>query len=341
MGPAKEKVSIIIPTFNRSRYIEQSIESALSQTYEDIEILLTDNASTDRTVDIITRYSSIKRVVVIRHSKNLGMVNNWRKAVFEYATGQWFVILSDDDYLIDNEYITKSCQLISDNKDKNVVMVYSNGTILNENTGEVQYLNIPFDGVISGKEVFLSRALVPPVDYTLCNILFNRKCAIDLDAFSNPFNLSCDAELFLKMCLIGNVGVIPDNVSVYRKHESNLIDSVINDYRYIAHNQDYQISPFNMARETNIFTKAELQAWADRVIIPDLKEALLKLRGFHNAKYQWAFNLLNYKSPELVRQAITSITLEDRVQCLGRMVRTKIKSYFPAIFNKAPKKLPM
>ena len=99
------KVSIIIPTYNRSKYLTQAIESARCQDYHNMEIVVSDNASTDNTDNVMEEYSADNRIKYFRNSVNIGMVGNWRKALSEYCSGDWFLILSDDDYLVDNSYI--------------------------------------------------------------------------------------------------------------------------------------------------------------------------------------------------------------------------------------------
>ena len=66
-------VSIGIPTFNRSNLIKNAIQSALNQTYENIEIIISNNASTDKTIDILETFSSNKKIRVFHQEKNIGV----------------------------------------------------------------------------------------------------------------------------------------------------------------------------------------------------------------------------------------------------------------------------
>jgi teichuronic acid biosynthesis glycosyltransferase TuaG len=67
------KVSIITPTYNSSKYIEDTIKSIISQTYENWELLITDDCSTDETVEIIKKYILLdSRIKVYRFDKNSG-----------------------------------------------------------------------------------------------------------------------------------------------------------------------------------------------------------------------------------------------------------------------------
>lgn len=109
------KVSIGIPTYNRADLLRRSIESALGQDYPNIEVLISDNASTDNTPDICRSYVNTcgSRIKHVRQSVNLGATANFSK-VLEMASGEFFMWLGDDDW-IDSSYV-KSCmrELLSD-----------------------------------------------------------------------------------------------------------------------------------------------------------------------------------------------------------------------------------
>lgn len=215
------RVSIVIPTFNRAVYLETAISSALAQDYKDLEIVISDNASTDNTQLVSKVYCRDQRVKYFRNSENIGMVRNWQKAVFEYATGDWFLILSDDDILTNPHFVSQAMEIIKAQKD--VTVVYSNSYVYDEALEMVTKLKVPFSELETGTRVFSQRGTVRPQDFALCNVLFNRKLASELKAFSNPNNLSCDTELFLRLCLRGKVGVVQEYSSIYRVHSGNLL----------------------------------------------------------------------------------------------------------------------
>ena len=95
------KVSIGIPTFNRADLLRRSIESALGQDYPNIEVLVSDNASTDETPAICQGLGD--RIKYFRQSINLGPLTNFSK-VLEMASGEFFMWLGDDDW-IDASYV--------------------------------------------------------------------------------------------------------------------------------------------------------------------------------------------------------------------------------------------
>jgi len=93
------KVSILIPVYNRNRYIEECIQSALDQTFKEFEIVIVDNASDDGTWEICQQFAAKdSRVRIYRNEENIGPVRNWKRCA-EEAKGEFSKILFSDDTL--------------------------------------------------------------------------------------------------------------------------------------------------------------------------------------------------------------------------------------------------
>lgn len=107
MASTKPLVSILVPVYNREFIIAETLSSALSQTYENIEVVVVDNASTDGTWAVICDYAKRDaRLKVFQNESNLGPVRNWLRCV-ENATGVYAKILWSDD-LISPEFLDKT-----------------------------------------------------------------------------------------------------------------------------------------------------------------------------------------------------------------------------------------
>ena len=92
------KVSIIIPNYNHARYLRQRIDSVLQQTYQDFEIILMDDCSTDESRTILSEYAGDPRVRIEFNEKNSGSpFRQWRKGI-ALATGRYIWIAESDDY---------------------------------------------------------------------------------------------------------------------------------------------------------------------------------------------------------------------------------------------------
>jgi len=88
-------VSIIVPAYNAEKYIGEAIESVLRQTYPYFEVIIVDDGSKDRTVEIVKSFKD-KRIHLIQHSKNKG-VSAARNIAMKHAEGKWFALLDADD----------------------------------------------------------------------------------------------------------------------------------------------------------------------------------------------------------------------------------------------------
>ena len=99
----KPLVTIAIPTFNRRSLLERTLNSVLGQSYNNLEIIVSDNASTDDTRAYLESITDA-RVKKLYSEKNVGMVRNWDKCL-DNAHGAYFLLISDDDMLWDKNAV--------------------------------------------------------------------------------------------------------------------------------------------------------------------------------------------------------------------------------------------
>ena len=115
-------VSILMPAYNHAKYIRQAIDSAVNQTYENIEIIISDNASTDGTTEIIKSYTD-KRIRANFFSENHGIVVNGQYCL-EQAQGEYLGCLFTDDYW-DVTKIEKQVAVFEKNKELGAVFTHA------------------------------------------------------------------------------------------------------------------------------------------------------------------------------------------------------------------------
>lgn len=100
MTAVKPLISVLIPSYNYARFIEKSIDSVLAQTYENVEIVVLDNRSTDETMSVLrTRFAQETRVRVFENDENIGLVQNFNRAL-THARGEFIVWLCADDWFL-------------------------------------------------------------------------------------------------------------------------------------------------------------------------------------------------------------------------------------------------
>lgn len=98
-----EKISIIIPVYNVEKYMKKCIESVINQTYKNIEIILVDDGSTDRSAHICDEYEKKDKRIVVIHKKNGGLADA-RNAGIVKASGKYLGFIDSDDYIENDMY---------------------------------------------------------------------------------------------------------------------------------------------------------------------------------------------------------------------------------------------
>ncbi len=122
-------VTIGVPVYNGESYIEATLDSALAQHHDHLEILVADNASTDATAEIVRRYAANdSRVRLIENDTNIGAAPNYNLVLNE-AKAEFFCWLSADD-LIEPAYVERAVEILIERPD--VVGVYSHAGRINE-----------------------------------------------------------------------------------------------------------------------------------------------------------------------------------------------------------------
>ena len=158
----KDLVSVCVPTFNGARFIKQTLESILGQTYEQLEVIIQDDGSTDNTMDIVRSFAD-PRITVRTSPENLGGASNWNAATSSYR-GKYLKVVCQDD-LLDKNCIEQEVRTLDLNPEaafcwsRRRVINQSGTTIMNSiggrSNGKIRYFDEGIRRVIrSGKNPF-------------------------------------------------------------------------------------------------------------------------------------------------------------------------------------------
>lgn len=204
------KISIIICTYNREDFIKRAIESALSQSFSDFEIIIMDDASSDNTERIVRDLiQNNTRIKYVRNDVNLGISRNRNKGA-TLAKGQYIAILDSDDMWGDREKLQKQFNFLENNSD--YVLVGSNIEVVDENENLIKETDFATeDTIIRGKILKTNQIPHSSVMY--------RKSAFEKAGGYNE-SLSCDEDLdlFLRLGLLGRMKNLREITTSYTKH---------------------------------------------------------------------------------------------------------------------------
>jgi len=254
------KVTIIIPTYNQSNYISQAIKSALSQDYVNLEVIVSNDNSTDGTEKIIQKYVNNSRLRYFKNKENLGRVENYKKALYTYATGEYVLFLDGDDYLIDNHYITDAVNLMQENK---LMMVFAKKKVFFEKDKSFveDKINDNLPNIIDGDWLFLNYYKGYSIPHL--STLYNREYAMGIDYYRTDI-LSSDWESVLRLIMKNKIGFVNKYIGIWRKHKTN--ESKTGDLKKLISNIKFIESPYQYALNNNFYKKGALNKWRERML---------------------------------------------------------------------------
>lgn len=215
MSKDKPRVSIGLPVFNGEHYLAEALDSVLAQTYSDFELIISDNASTDRTPEIGEAYAAKdQRIRYYRNEKNLGAARNYNR-VFELSSGEYFKWAAHDDVL-GPEFLSR-CVTVLD-QDSSIVLCHAKTGRIDEHSAlvgvyeEYQYLRI---GSPRPHERFFD---LIRLDHS-CNIVFGliRASALRMTSLIGSYSAS-DRPLLAQLGLIDRLYEIPEILFFRRDH---------------------------------------------------------------------------------------------------------------------------
>jgi glycosyltransferase involved in cell wall biosynthesis len=206
-------LSIGLFVYNGERYLEETVESILNQTFTDFELIISDNASTDRTGEISQAYARCDpRIRYSRGEKNMGAGWNVRR-VYELATGKYFKWAAADD-LLDPEFLRRCVEALD--RDPDCVLAYAKTREVDENGAFIRDYVTPMrtnssDPVARFREMLLI--------YHMCYQIFGvmRMSALRQLPPQGSY-VNSDGVLLAQMSLLGPFYEVPEHLFISRRH---------------------------------------------------------------------------------------------------------------------------
>ena len=232
MHIANPLVSVIIPTYNRNNIISRAIDSVIKQTYDNIEIIVVDDGSTDNTKQILRQFrGKVKYIYKIN-----GGVSSARNKGIEEAKGELIAFLDSDDYWMPDK-IEKQIKYLIINKERSGVLTnyefVDNGSLL-------KVVNIEF--IVNNGDVQLVR-LINNLQ-TMCTILMKKEVFSKVGYFDEKVKTAEDIDMLLRIVSMYNIGSINESlVKVYVDNQS-LATKLFTGNRLIAIRKIKEYNPY-------------------------------------------------------------------------------------------------
>jgi len=202
-------VSICIPTYNRAEMVGVAINSALAQTYPNIEILVVDNASTDNTSEILQKISD-PRLKFFRNEENLGIFGNFNRCI-DHAKGELIHILHSDDYI--DPSFTETCVHFFELHPE-VSLTFTSARFISAEDCKETYSHTG-DLVFTAPEG-LRQILTQKISITCPSVMVRRHVYIEIGKFSLEYPYAGDYYQWLKISQKYSIGFVKDAWINYR-----------------------------------------------------------------------------------------------------------------------------
>lgn len=236
-------VSVIIPNYNHSEFLIQRIESVLKQTYQEFELIILDDCSSDNSREIINAFKDDPKIThIIFNEKNSGSVFlQWKKGV-ELSKGNLIWIAESDDYAAPN-FLEKLVPMIED--DQNVGLVYCDTHIVNQTNilSTETYADIRNKMSATTKWSYSYQRLgIEEIKENLLNyctinnvsaVIFNKQAFINVNPFDREFKYVGDWFCYLKLCSQYSIKYLNEPLSFYRIHPNNASKDLNNNNQFL------------------------------------------------------------------------------------------------------------
>lgn len=324
-----ELVTVFMPAYNVELYIKEALDSIINQTYTNLEILIIDDGSTDRTLEIIKGYTD-SRIRVIKNEKNMGL-HYTRNLGIKEARGKYLALMDSDD-ISELNRIEKQVKAIE--SDSNIDVVTSHSRLFNGNSKRV-LKTFRDDEELKISLIFLDAICNPA---TMIRLDRFRKLGIEYDA---KYFVAEDYEMWAQVSKIGKFHVVDDVLLNYRyghqnitkksmqsleqgKIRKNIISSIHNDLLdfYNFNLGEYEKEAFNMFFDDNpLETIKEHYIETFKVVVNKLRNTNIENNIFGIDKFNRVLDICIMKQ---LRQH--DLSLKNKISIYKSLIINKLNT---------------
>ncbi|TMV50000.1 glycosyltransferase family 2 protein [Paenibacillus mesophilus] len=212
------KISVVMAVYNGERYLEQAVNSVLAQTYDNFELIVVDDGSTDRTPEILGTIAD-SRVKKIRRTANHGAAKILNFAVGK-ADGDWIAIHDADDISmperlsVQADYIRKRPELVA--VGSRIACIGGNGV----DPVQLRRAETNLNFGTGGEQLYRNRYLVCPMCHG--SSLFSKEAFLKAGGYDPTYRIAYDYDLWLRLFQIGPIEKVEQVLYQYRIHSDSL-----------------------------------------------------------------------------------------------------------------------
>lgn len=199
-----EKISLIVAAYNIERYIDRCMKSCMQQTDKNVEIIVVEDGSQDKTLDVLKQFQKEPRVTIISHERNKGL-SEVRKTGYSAAQGKYILFVDGDDWLEED-----AAECLRYEAEKSAADILCFQFFMEGAKNSMPYLVEPFE--TEDKEGYLARLFtgrIPPSIFTK----FLRKSYVDENQIAFPHQMNCGEDV----ALAASLGMYAPRTKLFKK----------------------------------------------------------------------------------------------------------------------------
>jgi glycosyltransferase involved in cell wall biosynthesis len=216
-------VSIIIPTFNGEKYIQETVSHALNQTYKEIEVIVTDDCSTDQTLVLIkSNFPTISKILTSDY--NRGLVGNINKGL-SVSSGEFVLFLGQDD-LLPPDHVQK---MVNEFNTSSIVLVHCNSLLIDSNGKQIRLARTDLNQLKCTQNPL--EALCKSNFIQSCGLLIRRSALVSLGGWDEKYKFYGEWLSYIRLAQHGTFKYCSNTLTYYRKHPQSLIRKLNKDHK--------------------------------------------------------------------------------------------------------------
>lgn len=210
----KPKISVLMAAHNQEQFIKKSIKSILNQSFKDFEFLILDDASKDKTLNIIKKFQKEdKRIRLFRNEKNLGLTKSLIKLT-RLARGEFIARMDSDDISLKSRF---NDQISWFENDKKKVLVGTSGFKIDNKDKIISNINLKN---LSHEKI--KKKLIFSNFFLHSSTMFKKKIFLKIGGYRSFFNFAQDYDLWCRLSRNGKIGNLEKKLIKIRYHEKSL-----------------------------------------------------------------------------------------------------------------------
>ncbi|APW44171.1 glycosyltransferase [Rhodoferax saidenbachensis] len=211
-------VSIVICTYNGERFLRQTLDSVLAQTYPNIEVIIVDDGSKDGTADVINEYANRHKKIKPYFKKNGGLPNA-RNFAFQKSQGDWLAIIDQDDLCYPNR-IARQLEVSKEYPTAGLIFcdthfIDEHGNILGHHFSKFSLPDAFIPKVVAGNLLLQVGCYVDSEAWFMRRDVFEKVGLLD-----EKLSYACDFEYFIRVGMIVDFAYAREILAAWRVHSS-------------------------------------------------------------------------------------------------------------------------